>query len=629
MNSPLPQSQPPDSVWYGWILKLFHHWKVGERQVTYVWAVLVGMVGSCMSLFFEWMVEVIQWMLTGIWSDSRVGTFSLVEPEWRMFIPVAGGLVAGCILLFLKKRMPGQATEYMEAMSIGNGLIKFRASALKVFSAAWSIASGAAIGKEGPIIQSSALIASTVGQRLHVSIPRLRLLVGCGAAAGFTTAFHAPFSGCLFVSEIIIGTVSMDILAPLLIASCTGFVMLHLLGDPSPLYSSPFESFTVFSQSLWCIALGAAAAVAARGWVSLLDAAARYLNGRQSLLPLRLAAAGLVVGILAVFYPEVVGNGQALITGLVHEDYGTREALVLLLVKVSAVAVVFGCRIFIDFAHTPEALAKALEALRPMTPGRIIAVFGCGTVGGAMTPTLYVGSMVGFIFSTVLTSLGMEGNHTVAYAMVGMASFFAVAAQAPLTALVMVVEFSMSGQMIYPLLIGVVSAYGTGKLIRARSMYAASLAGSPASVVSLPMAQVHVHDLARHVVPQVAPDASLDDVSSLMLRNPGDLVFVVNKDGTYEGAIYPEDFLAVRRQMEERKGAAPADAGSLVRTGAPVLDAGTHLTDALKLFEQTHLPAFPVVWKNTGRLDGVLYRNALFQVITEMMKRESGGDVGM
>lgn len=595
MNSPLPQSQPPDSVWYGWILKLFHHWKVGERQVTYVWAVLVGMVGSCMSLFFEWMVEVIQWMLTGIWSDSRVGTFSLVEPEWRMFIPVAGGLVAGCILLFLKKRMPGQATEYMEAMSIGNGLIKFRASALKVFSAAWSIASGAAIGKEGPIIQSSALIASTVGQHLHVSIPRLRLLVGCGAAAGFTTAFHAPFSGCLFVSEIIIGTVSMDILAPLLIASCTGFVMLHLLGDPSPLYSSPFESFSVFSQSLWSIALGAAAAVAARGWVSLLDAAARYLNGRQSLLPLRLAAAGLVVGILAVFYPEVVGNGQALITGLVHEDYGTREALVLLLVKVSAVAV----------------------------------VFGCGTVGGAMTPTLYVGSMVGFIFSTVLTSLGMEGNHTVAYAMVGMASFFAVAAQAPLTALVMVVEFSMSGQMIYPLLIGVVSAYGTGKLIRARSMYAASLAGSPASVVNLPMAQVHVHDLARHVVPQVAPDASLDDVSSLMLRNPGDLVFVVNKDGIYEGAIYPEDFLAVRRQMEVRKGAVPADAGALVRTGAPVLDAGTHLTDALKLFEQTHLPAFPVVWKNTGRLDGVLYRNALFQVITEMMKRESGGDVGM
>lgn len=596
MNPPPPDPQtPPGSVWYGWILRLFHHWKVGETQVTYVWAVVVGVVGASMSLFFEWTVEFIQWMLTGIWSDSRVGTFSLLDPEWRIAVPVLGGLVAGCILLFLRNRMPGQATEYMEAMSIGNGLIKFRASSLKVLSAAWSIASGAAIGKEGPIIQSSALIASYVGQRLHVSIPRLRLLVGCGAAAGFTTAFHAPFAGCLFVSEIIIGTVSMDILAPLLIASCTGFVMLHLLGDPSPMYSSPFESFPLFSESLWCIALGVVAAVAARGWVSLLEVSGKYLNGRQSFLPLRLMGAGLVVGVLAVFYPEVVGNGQALITGLVHEDYGTQEAFILLLVKVSAVAV----------------------------------VFGCGTVGGAMTPTLFVGSMVGFIFSTILTSLGMEGNHTVAYAMVGMAAFFATAAQAPLTALVMVVEFSMSGQMIYPLLIGVVSAYGTGKLIKARSMYAASLSGSPASVVSLPMARVDVHDLARHVVPQVAPDAPLDDVSALMLRNPGDPIFVVGKDGTCVGAIYPDDFLAIRKRMSEEKGGAVPTAADMVRAGAPVLDAGAHLTDALKLFEQSHLAAIPVVWKNTGKLDGVLYRNALFQVITEMMKRESGGGTPM
>ncbi len=81
--------------------------------------------------------------------------------------------------------------------------------------------------------------------------------------------------------------------------------------------------------------------------------------------------------------------------------------------------------------------------------------------------------------------------------------------------------------------------------------------------------------------------------------------------------------------MEEKGKSPPPTAGGADPRGRPVLDSGTHLTDALKLFEQTHLPAFPVVWKNTGRLDGVLYRNALFQVITEMMKRESGEDVGM
>lgn len=586
---------PPDSshpaAWHTWVLGWYHRLKVGKSQVTFLWAVIVGIVGASASLAFERLVELIQWALTGIWSVSRVGVFSELTTGWRVAVPMIGGLVAGLILLFVKRKMPGQAMEYMEALSLGNGLIKVRASTLKVLSAAWSIASGAAIGKEGPIIQSSALMASAVGQRLRVSIPRLRLLVGCGAAAGFTMAFHAPFSGCLFVSEIIIGTVSMDILAPLLIASCTGFLMLHLLGDPAPLYISPLESFTSFSQSLWCVALGVLAAVAAKGWVALLNVSGKYLNGRQSLLPLRLMGAGLVVGVLAVFYPEVVGNGQALITGLVHEHYSTQQALVLLAVKAGAVAV----------------------------------VFGCGTVGGAMTPTLYVGSMVGFIFSTLMTLFGMEGNHTVAYAMVGMAAFFAVAAHAPLTALVMVVEFSMSGQMIYPLLIGVVSAYGTGKLIRARSMYAASLSGSAASVAGLPMSQVHVIDLARRIVPKVEPGDALARVSSLMLKNPGDLVFVVNEQGEYLGTIYPADLLTLHEKRLSAPGSPAPTAQELMHSKAPVLDGETHLTDALKLFEENHLEAVAVVNGPNGHLDGVLYRSSLFQVITEMMKWETSG----
>lgn len=559
-----------------------------------MWAVMVGAVGATASRVFEWCVEFIQWTLTGIWSGSRVGVFSQLPYGWRVAVPVIGGAVAGAILLFVKRRMPGQAMEYMEALSLGNGLIKVRASTLKALSAAWSIASGAAIGKEGPIIQSSAVMASAVGQKLHVSVPRLRLLVGCGAAAGFTMAFHAPFSGCLFVSEIIIGTVSMDILAPLLIASCTGFLMLHLIGDPLPLYSSAFESFATFSESLWCVALGVAAAFAAKGWVALLNVSGKYLNGRQSLLPVRLAAAGLAVGALACFYPDVVGNGQALITGLVHEDFDTRQALVLLAVKAGAVAI----------------------------------VFGCGTVGGAMTPTLYVGSMVGYIFSTIMTLLGMEGNHTVAYAMVGMAAFFAVAAHAPLTALVMVVEFSMSGQMIYPLLVGVVSAYGTGRLIGARSLYAASLSGSAASVAELPMAQVRALDLARHVVPEVEPAASLSRVVYLMLKNPGEPIFVVRPDGGYVGTIDPRDIPDIRKRMDaaSASGESQPTAAEMIRRGAPVLDGDTHLTDALKLFEEKHLAAAAVVSKGNGRLVGVLFRSALFQVITEMMKRETTGE---
>ena len=539
-----------------------------------------------MSMCFEWLVEFIQWLLTGIWSDSRVGVFSLLEPEWRIAVPAIGGLVAGFILLFVKRRMPGQAMEYMEALAIGNGLIKVRASSLKVLSAAWSIASGAAIGKEGPIIQSSALIASAVGQKLHVSIPRLRLLVGCGAAAGFTTAFHAPFSGCLFVSEIIIGTVSMDILAPLLIASCTGFLMLHLLGDPSPLYSSPFESFTMFSQSLWCVALGVLAAVAAKGWVALLDVSNKYLNGRQSLLPVRLMAAGMLVGVIAIFYPEIVGNGKNIITALIHYEFDTTKAAILLALKICTVAI----------------------------------VFGVGTVGGALTPSLTIGSVFGFLFSAALTQMGVPGEHAIAYSLVGMAAFFTTAANAPITSLVLVVEFTMAGQMMFPLIIGVLVSYGTARLTKAQSMYHDSLAFGPRSTFDKPLAQVQLQDVARKDPPVVHPLDKFGTIASMLIKNPAQPIFVTSPAGKYLGSVEAEDVAAFARNKELAQAVLAMD---VLRNDMPTLPADMHLPEALGIFSRPHCgESLALVNPDNDHLLGVVNKTDLYLVLSEIMRRE-------
>ena len=476
--------------------------------------------------------------------------------------------------------------EYMEALAIGNGLIKVRASSLKVLSAAWSIASGAAIGKEGPIIQSSALIASAVGQKLHVSIPRLRLLVGCGAAAGFTTAFHAPFSGCLFVSEIIIGTVSMDILAPLLIASCTGFLMLHLLGDPSPLYSSPFESFTMFSQSLWCVALGVLAAVAAKGWVVLLDVSNKYLNGRQSLLPVRLMAAGMLVGVIAIFYPEIVGNGKNIITALIHYEFDTTKAAILLALTICTVAI----------------------------------VFGVGTVGGALTPSLTIGSVFGFLFSAALTQMGVPGEHAIAYSLVGMAAFFTTAANAPITSLVLVVEFTMAGQMMFPLIIGVLVSYGTARLTKAQSMYHDSLAFGPRSTFDKPLAQVQLQDVARKDPPVVHPLDKFGTIASMLIKNPAQPIFVTSPAGKYLGSVEAEDVAAFARNKELAQAVLAMD---VLRNDMPTLPADMHLPEALGIFSRPHCgESLALVNPDNDHLLGVVNKTDLYLVLSEIMRRE-------
>lgn len=90
----------------------------------------------------------------------------------------------------------------------------------------------------------------------------------------------------------------------------------------------------------------------------------------------RLTAAGVLVGAIAIFYPEIVGNGKNIITSLIHYEFDAARAAVLLFLKIFTVAI----------------------------------VFGVGTVGGALTPSLTIGSVCGFLFSAALTQLGVPGT---------------------------------------------------------------------------------------------------------------------------------------------------------------------------------------------------------------------------
>ena len=138
----------------------------------------------------------------------------------RLIVPAIGGLLAGGILQF-GTRLRGHVatTDYMEAVVLGDGKIAARRTLLKCLSSLFTIASGGSIGREGPLVQLSALAASLAGRLRKWSTPRLRLLVGCGAAAGIASAYNAPIAGALFVAEIVLGSVAMEIFGPLVFSS--------------------------------------------------------------------------------------------------------------------------------------------------------------------------------------------------------------------------------------------------------------------------------------------------------------------------------------------------------------------------------------------------------------------------
>ena len=201
---------------------LVEHLRLSERQLTLIWAALIGVLGALASEGFRRTSEILHHLATG----SSAGIISsFVKLAWwqRLTVPTLGGLLAGLTLWFGNRLFASvrqkTTTDYMEAIVVGSGIISVRASIVKSVSALFSISTGASIGREGPLVQLSSLVASLVGRIRKMPIPQRRHLVACGAAAGIASAYKAPIAASLFVAEIILGTVVVESLGPLILAS--------------------------------------------------------------------------------------------------------------------------------------------------------------------------------------------------------------------------------------------------------------------------------------------------------------------------------------------------------------------------------------------------------------------------
>ena len=218
-----------------WVVE---HLRLSERQLTLIWAALIGVLGALASESFRKASELLHYVATGS-SSGIISSFAKL-PWWqRLTVPTVGGLLAGLTLWFGNRLFASvrqkTTTDYMEAIVVGSGIISVRASIVKSVSALFSISTGTSIGREGPLVQLSSLVASIVGRIRKMPIPQRRHLVACGAAAGIACAYKAPIAASLFVAEIILGTVVVESLGPLILASVVAAFVSQFLSGSEPL----------------------------------------------------------------------------------------------------------------------------------------------------------------------------------------------------------------------------------------------------------------------------------------------------------------------------------------------------------------------------------------------------------
>jgi CIC family chloride channel protein len=572
--------------WRVWIQERL---QPSEWQVTLLWAALAGFLGAISSIIFTTLTErVHDWLV-----NSNLGVVESMArlPWWGcLLVPTLGGALAGAVLVFGPKLTRAQSsTDYMEAIVIGTGYVPTRASLIKSTAALFSIGSGGSIGREGPMVQLAAVVASQIGRWQKLTPPKQRLLVACGAAAGIASAYNAPIAGSFFVAEIILGTIAMESLGPLAISAVAATLTTRVLTAANVLYRVPaFGEVSPLEMGPYVV-LGFMVGGLAPIFLASLKHAEKFFVALKLPIIARLALGGFAVGVIAINVPQVCGNGYSVVVEMLKGNF-----------LVTTVIGYVACKWLATMAS-----------------------FGSGAPGGVFTPSLFMGAGSGLLFGTAVHQVWPAGAHNpIAFALVGMGAFLAAASHAPVMAVILLFEMTMSYDIILPLLLCSVVAYYTAKGIGGASLYSESLKRKTAAagLADRPV-EALVSDLMRSDPPTVAPAARFAEIAQSFLRLRVNNLYVTDEIGTFLGVVSLHD---IKPYLHEPELAELVLARDIVHDDFPRLAPEQPFTDALAGFLNVSAERLPVV-DHEGRLCGSLAKSDLLLAIVERRKKPASG----
>jgi len=524
-------------------------------QTMLLWSLVAGVLGALATELFRLMLSGLDQAVLGR-SGSMVAIARSL-PWWaRILVPTAGGLLAGGLLLYARRLTPKKATsDYMEAIVLGDGRIPVGQTLLRSASSLLSIASGGSIGREGSMVQLAALAASLLGRYCRFPVERLRQLVACGAAAGLSAAYNAPIAGAFFVAEIVLGSIAMESVGPVLFSAVVANIFMRELPNYQPVYEMP--SFpAIFGPEVVLFALlGVLLGFAAAGFLKALALTRSVFAKLPVALPVRLALGGLIVGLISVRMPQVWGNGYSVVNSVLHEPW------------------------------TWQLLAWVLAAKFVAT----IATAGSGAVGGVFTPALFFGCLSGALLGHVAQALWPDATSApFTYGIVGMGAFLAAAAQAPLMAILMIFEMTLSYQVMLPLMTASVIAYFVARSTHAGSMYEITQHHREQHLERERLRTQRLRDLVQPAQTVVGPEAGREEMSRLFLQYPVKYLYVADSRQRYLGVV---PLVALNAADRDRH----VVARELLSPEIQPVTADMELTEALQRFLEHRGERLPMV----------------------------------
>jgi len=539
--------------------------RLGDRSSMILIAVLIGLAGGFGAVFFRWLIETLQDLS---WGSDGTPLEKIERSAWylRVLVPAAGGLLVGLIVKFLAPEAKGHGVpEVMNSVARLGGVIRPIVAIAKSFASAICIATGGAVGREGPIVQIGSAIGSTLGQLLHLSTPRIRTCVGCGAAAGIAATFNAPIAAAFFASEVILGEFGLGAFGSVVISSVSATVIARTLLGDIPAFEIPAYEIVNPAELLTYAVLGVLAAFAAVMFVQILHWSEDFFERLKRLPDYILPVLGGVgIGLLGLALPQVMGVGYDTITAALHGQLALGLLVILLVVKIVGTSL----------------------------------TLGSGGSGGVFAPSLFMGAALGgavghlaqFVAPFPMANPG-------AYAVVGMGALVAAATHAPITAILIIFELTGDYGVIPGLMVSCILGTFLAQRLRRESIYTIKLirrgidlfAGQEVNVLR----QVLVKDIMRSDIETVPLAAPITDLYQRMVNSRHYEFFVVDAEHNLEGVISVDDLRPHLPDLETLRHVAIAE--DIMTRSVVFLQEDDTLDCAMRQFGKRTFEELPVV----------------------------------
>jgi CIC family chloride channel protein len=534
-----------------------------DQVVLAVLAVVIGLAAGGAAIVFRQGIGAVQWLFYGF-ADERVATLASQLPAWRVLLaPALGGLLIGLFVYFLMPgRRPQGVPDVIEANALHGGRMSLIAGLKAALVNAASIGVGASVGREGPVVHLGASLGAWISECLHLGRSLSRTLLGCGVAAAIAASFNAPIAGVFFALEVVIGHYALTAFAPIVIAGVTGTIVSRAYYGDFPAFILPQEhviaSFFEFPAFALLGVVSALAAILMMRTIMLSEDVIKQSAIPRWLCP---AVGGLMVGLLALFYPQVLGVGYEATDAALSELYPLWLLFVLIAFKTAATAI----------------------------------SLGSGFGGGIVSPSLFVGAMVGGAFGVIATGAfpHLSSGHG-AYTMIGMGAVAGAVLGAPISTILMIFELTNDYALTIAVMIATVIATLITRQVQGHSFFTwllerRGIAIKGGQEVGL-LRSIKVEDVMDRTYDTVAPYTPIAQVRVRLQEALWGELFVVDADGRLVGTI---TFADLHEAAFDTCHDGEWVASSVAREHPAVLKAHDDLAAAVEVFGasgEVHLP---------------------------------------